>query len=297
MDRVTLGHLCGRAARRRTAVGGCVALLAAGACARSGVSAGSGGHDAAIPEVPDGEPPMSVALVPPADVDWRMLNPTDDGLPRTVQTFCMAKGELAQLYADHRETFLCGCEFAADMTASLDRCGYRPKASSPRAHRVEWRHIVPVEILLAHRPCWSEPICTKPTGEKFKGITCCEKADRIYNKMVADLHDIAPELGEISDFRGARTFGDVPGEAREFGGCDFEIDPENDVAEPPASRRGDIARAYLYMHHVYGDSVPLTDAELRRFEGWHAMDPPTEWERERNRRIAKIQGSRNPLVE
>jgi len=69
------------------------------------------------------------------------------------------------------------------------------------------------------------------------------------------------------------------------------------VVEPPPSRRGDIARVYLYMHHVYGESVRLTEAEERRFEKWHAEDPPTEWERERNRRIARIQGTGNRLLE
>jgi deoxyribonuclease-1 len=230
-------------------------------------------------------------------VIWRDVATGDAGLPQTVKTFCAAKGELQKLYQDHRETFLCGCSFGPNLTASLDRCGYVPKLSSDRAHRVEWRHIVPVEVLLAHRPCFREPLCTRPSGEKFQGIACCEQADRIYQTMVADLHGIVPELGEINDLRGARSFGELPGEAREFGRCDLEIDTKLGVVEPPASRRGDIARAYLYMHHVYRESVPLTAEEIRRFEAWHAADPPSEWERVRNRRIAEVQGSGNPLVE
>jgi hypothetical protein len=51
------------------------------------------------------------------------------------------------------------------------------------------------------------------------------------------------------------------------------------------------------MHHVYGDALPLTPAEQARFEAWHAQDPPDDWERSRNRAIARMQGAGNPLIE
>jgi endonuclease I len=61
--------------------------------------------------------------------------------------------------------------------------------------------------------------------------------------------------------------------------------------------RGDVARAYLYMHETYGSrALPLGEAELARFRAWHRADPPDAWERLRDGRITAIQGMGNPLV-
>ena len=49
------------------------------------------------------------------------------------------------------------------------------------------------------------------------------------------------------------------------------------------------------MSDIYG--IGLTPAERERFLEWHRDDPPSEWERERNRRIKKIQKAGNPHLE
>jgi deoxyribonuclease-1 len=114
--------------------------------------------------------------------------------------------------------------------------------------------------------------------------------------MEADLVNLVPAVGEVNGDRAHYPFGEVAGEPREYGECDFEVDREHQLAEPRPSVRGDIARAYLYMHFVYGDGLPLSDEQVARFEQWHRADPPTDWERTRDRRIAQIQGGGNPLV-
>jgi deoxyribonuclease-1 len=115
--------------------------------------------------------------------------------------------------------------------------------------------------------------------------------------MEADLQNLVPAIGEVNGDRAHFRFGEVVGEPREYGACDFEVDRSGRVAEPRAALRGDIARAYLYMHYAYPGGLPLSATERRRFEQWHQADPPTQWERTRNRRIAAIQGGGNPLAE
>jgi deoxyribonuclease-1 len=115
--------------------------------------------------------------------------------------------------------------------------------------------------------------------------------------MEADLMNLSPEIGELNADRSNFHFGEVTGEAREYGACDFEIDRASDTVEAAPSIRGEIARAYLYMHATYGPTaLPLTPEELARFEAWHRADPPSEWEQVRDARIAAIQGVSNPWV-
>jgi len=40
----------------------------------------------------------------------------------------------------------------------------------------------------------------------------------------------------------------------------------------------------------------LGEAHRRLLESWHRDDPPDAFERERDRRIERLQGNRNPFV-
>ena len=114
--------------------------------------------------------------------------------------------------------------------------------------------------------------------------------------MEADLQNLVPAVGELNGDRSNFRFAEIPGEARVYGACDFEVDRKNRTAEPPPGRRGDIARTYLYMHYAWKGALPLTKAQIERFRKWHKADPPDAWEKERNGRIGKIQSGGNPLV-
>jgi deoxyribonuclease-1 len=48
------------------------------------------------------------------------------------------------------------------------------------------------------------------------------------------------------------------------------------------------------MAAVHG--VRLSEAHRRLLEIWHRDDPPDAWERERDERIERLQGNRNPFV-
>src|SRR5262249_27362619 len=65
-------------------------------------------------------------------------------------------------------------------------------------------------------------------------------------------------------------------------------------ADVPSSQRGDVARVWLYMLHAYG--IAMTRDELDTAVRWDHEDPVDAPERERDRRIRRLQGAANPFV-
>lgn len=216
--------------------------------------------------------------------------------PRTPASFTAAKRRAAAIYADHRETFYCSCSFSAEGLIEARGCGYRPRGRSRTSQRLTWEHVVPASAFGSQRSCWRDRPCLDRNGRRLDGRACCRKIDDEFRRMEADLHNLVPAIGELNQARAHFTFGTVTGEPRAFGQCDFEIDVARQTAELPASRRGDVARAYLYMNLVYPEAFRLSGAERARLEAWHHADPPDAWERTRNARIAAEQGVANPFV-
>lgn len=75
------------------------------------------------------------------------------------------------------------------------------------------------------------------------------------------------------------------------------------VFEPRDSRKGDVARAILYWYLRYyydrppGFSLVNFNVEEQTLIDWHLADPPDAAERERNNRVFRAQGNRNPLID
>ena len=53
-----------------------------------------------------------------------------------------------------------------------------------------------------------------------------------------------------------------------------------------------MARVQFYMHDWYGLSISRQPQQI--FSAWDRMYPVTDWERERDRRIARVMGHSNP---
>jgi deoxyribonuclease-1 len=87
---------------------------------------------------------------------------------------------------------------------------------------------------------------------------------------------------------------ELPGEKRAYGRCDVEIRERK--IEPKPSIRGDIARTYMYMNWAYPGRGIIGRKRAKLFKRWSAQDPVDRWERERVRKIEKIQGNKNPFV-
>jgi deoxyribonuclease I len=219
---------------------------------------------------------------------------TADG-PRIAGSYAQVKRWLYdEVFADRRETLYCGCAYDQERRPDAASCGYVPRSDNERARRIEVEHVIPVSWIAQGRRCWSEPICTDGAGRAHKGRRCCEASDPAYRRAAWDLHNLWPVIGELNEQRGNYRFGIIPGEPRAYGQCDLEVDHAARIVEPRPEVRGDIARIAFYMEAVHG--VWLSEHHRALFTIWNRSDPPDAFERERDRRIARLQGNHNPFV-
>lgn len=221
--------------------------------------------------------------------------------PRPISSFDKAKVVARDaIYARHAIDFYCGCSYTpagrSGGVIDLDSCGYRARKNAARAARLEWEHIVPAWFFGHTRTCWKtgNPACVNSNGKTYKGRTCCSKVDPDFAQAEADLHNLTPSVGEANGDRTNLPYGEVPGEPREYGACNFEIGSKPKVAEPRDEVRGDAARVWMYMSETYG--VALTAAQEKMFKAWSEADPVDDWERLRDARVKAAQGNANPYL-
>lgn len=215
--------------------------------------------------------------VPMAAGDWNVIKNTADDV----------------IYPEgSRNTFYCGCTYTSheddDGSGSiddLDACGYDGgNNSSSRAQRVEWEHIVPASLMPARRwACWDGP-------DGSRGL--CERENSDAQRMIFDLHNLAPSVGQVNQRRSNDRYADLPDDTSNFGSC--QIEDTSGYFEPPPCRRGDVARVWFYMHETYGVRIP--DSEWEMFAQWADGDPISHAELEREERIFAATGQRNRFV-
>lgn len=151
---------------------------------------------------------------------------------------------------------------------------------------------MPAYRFASHLECWNEEICLDKKGKPYKGRKCCEKVDKSFRLMQADMYNLVPSVGEINGDRSNYEYGIIEGEARVYGECDFEVSGKK--AEPKEDIRGDIARTYFYMEETY--NIELTNEERQLFIMWDKLDNISQWEKVRAERIKEIQGNENKFI-
>lgn len=139
-----------------------------------------------------------------------------------------------------------------------------------------------------------------PMGWVTNALKCgrrkqCRKSSDMFNRIEADLHNLYPARTEVNDARGAKRFGEIAGERRWRGGCDFEVDDNQRAVEPRPAVRGEIARAMFYMQDTY--DLVIFRRQGRLLKQWHRQDPVSAHERQRNDAIDTIQGTRNKYID
>ncbi|ALV64637.1 endonuclease [Campylobacter fetus] len=203
---------------------------------------------------------------------------------------------LKKIYFDHRITFYCSNPYELKFINGKEKASitqddkyYTPRnpttkkgKENERAKRVEWEHIMPAENFGRHLECW------KNGGRK----NC--KSDPTFKQMEADMHNLAPAIGEINGDRSNYRYGANLPKIGQYGNCEFEVDFEAKRAYPKQDIRGDIARAYFYMRDQYG--INLSNQERRLMEVWDKQDPTDEWERIKNQRVYELQGNKNKFI-
>ncbi len=215
-------------------------------------------------------------------------------LPKTPSSFSKAKRLLYKnVYQGHQLTFYCGCQYDSNKRVDLNSCGVVPRKNAKRAQRVEAEHVFPAYQFGNFRKCWREPevVC----GKKMSGRKCCEKTDSVFLAAHNDLHNLFPAVGEVNGDRSNFNWGMIAGEKRSYGQCNIEVDSSTRRAEPPEQVMGDIARTMFYMSDTYG--FRLSSQDIKLYRAWSTQDPVDDWELERNARIGKIQGYRNPFID
>ncbi|HEY9017701.1 endonuclease [Thiomicrospira sp.] len=207
------------------------------------------------------------------------------------ESFDRAKIEAKQyVYHDRNHSggeFYCGCdwEWVGRSGGRVDHasCDYQVRAQEVRAARTEWEHIVPISSVGQQRQCWQNG-----------GRQNCQRTDPVFNLMEANLHNLTISVGEINADRSNFRFGVLPSTPYQHGQCDFKVDFQQRVAEPRDEVKGMAARVYFYFADYYG--LQLSRQQQQLFMAWDKQFPVTDWERERDRRIATRMGHNNPFV-
>lgn len=193
------------------------------------------------------------------------------------------------VYHDRTEvgTFYCGCQWEwtgrSGGRTDLASCGYQIRSQPVRANRIEWEHVVPASTFGQLRQCWQEG-----------GRSNCTRNDPVFVAMEADMHNITPSVGEVNADRSNYQFGVLPHVQPQHGACDFKVDFQSRTTEPKNAVKGQIARIYFYIHDRY--DVPMSRQQQQLMMAWHRQFPVSEWEVERDRRIAARIGRSNPFV-
>ncbi|MCR9140913.1 MAG: endonuclease [bacterium] len=224
---------------------------------------------------------------------------------RAPADFRKAKRLMREIYAGLEMSFYCGCRYENGGAPDASTCGYRPHRPDKRSRRIEWEHVVPAAWLGRERECWNRPVaCRRANGKDRPRRACCRRIDSEFRLMEGDPHNLVPAIGELNARRLDFPFGDIPGEARAFGACDFEVGAGDDseaafgrsrgLVEPRPEIRGDIARIHFYMIDQYG--VPIETNYLKMLQEWARLDRVSPIEKLRNERIRERTGLNNPFV-
>lgn len=213
----------------------------------------------------------------------------------TNDSFSQAKKHLREIYADHRETIYCGAKFNADNTVILPE-GFVTTKHKKRSKRIEWEHVVPAENFGKVFSEWREghPNCVDSKGKSFKGRNCAEKMNYEYRLMQADMYNLFPAIGSVNAMRSNFNFTELSADTpNTFGSCAMKIQERK--VEPPHHIKGIIARTYLYMENAY-PRYKISNKMKKMLQVWDKEHPVTEWECIRAKRIEKIQGNPNKIV-
>lgn len=207
-----------------------------------------------------------------------------------VGSFESAKRKVYEIFESNPKDFYCGCDYA-DKEIDFESCGYKVRKSKTRAARTEVEHVVPASVFGKKFPAWTEG----HADCDGKGRTCVSQVEMVYQYMEADLYNLRPAVGEVNADRSDKPMGEIPGEEREYGECDFEATSE--LAEPRPEVRGDVARTYFYMDWAYPGFGIMDASQRKLMEKWAKADPPDKKERAWAKQVEEVQGNHNPFLD
>ncbi|MGQ5524937.1 endonuclease [Chitinimonas sp. PSY-7] len=200
------------------------------------------------------------------------------------RNFANAKKVLPNIFTGTlQKDIYCGCDYSGK-EIDLASCGYVPRKNADRASRLEWEHIVPAWTIGHQRQCWQEG-----------GRKNCSENDTVFQVAEGDLVNLVPAIGEVNGDRSNFPYSVWErNPAPIYGECKTVVDFKLKRAQPREEVRGRIARVFFYMHERYDLSISKQDRQLMC--AWAKTYPIDAWEKERDKRIAAIQGEGNKYV-
>lgn len=182
-----------------------------------------------------------------------------------IDNFSEAKTYLRQTLPKDATSLYCGCDIKRNgkkLEPDLASCGYEARnptlkngEPNPRVHRIEWEHIVSAWEFGHQLQCWQDG-----------GRKNCMKTSEQFRKMEADIHNLAPAIGEVNGDRSNFKFAMLPHIPTSYGQCEMKVDFKNKLVEPPKRARKRIAEAYFYMEKTYG--VKISDKQRKLYSAW-----------------------------
>jgi len=215
-----------------------------------------------------------------------------------IQSFSSAKKKLEKeiyLAPQERHTLYCQAKFDSKKNITPPS-GFESIKYKKRAKRIEWEHVVPAENFGRNFSEWrtGDKVCVNSKGKHYKGRRCAEKANAEFRYMQADMYNLYPAIGSVNASRSNYNFVMLGNIANSFGSCAMKI--KNRKAEPPEASRGIIARTYLYMDNLYS-SYNMSRQQRQLMNAWNQTYPVNAWECERAKRIQRVQGNNNEIVQ
>ncbi len=214
-----------------------------------------------------------------------------------IANFQEAKKRARTIYRGMERTFYCGCTYNESLVDHRS-CGYKPEHEVARAYRLEWEHVVPAAAFGGNLVAWQQgdPHCRQKNGRRFQGRRCARQVSAHFRHMEADLYNLVPEIGEMNQSRGTLGFQKhLMGGGLQRGSCATLIGMDGVL--PREEIRGFIARTYHYMHAAYPGLELINEKNAELLREWAEKYPVSAEEEERGRRIAKVQGNRNPYLD
>lgn len=177
---------------------------------------------------------------------------------------------LNQWYRRAPVSFYCGCAYV--WTASVKAPQVKPGCSAPkrnslRGRRIEWEHVVPASEIARAFSC-----------EKTADGNSCDD-NPAYLAALYDPVNLVPAVGSVNARRSNRAFTYLPDVMPSPDWCGFKFSRDGLQAEPPAAKKGMVARLYLYMHRRHG--VTLSAKAQGVFCRWARQYPANREERTR----------------
>ncbi len=210
------------------------------------------------------------------------------------ENFNQAKKVAGQIFAQNPVTLYCGCQYSKNKI-DLNSCGMEAAQGIPRAHVLEWEHMMPAENFGRQLTCWRDQVCVREE-KRYRGRKCCVKSSADYRRIEAELYNLWPAVGLVNQARSNyrySVFGQTSATA--FYGCPILIDKKIRQVEPRNETKGVVARANLFMSQKYG--IKLSETQRALFIAWDKKFPPSEWERNWARQVTAIEGYSNPFIE